>query len=385
MVGPISFGYQVAGFGGGVADPAYLGNTESADLLWHLKKYEFGTSNATVSSGFNVNGVTLAMEGLKVVGDTTISSSTNVGSGTADSLGTAVRYEGDLTVNASQTLSVSARKRGLYLFIDGDLSVSGSISMVARGADGQSEQAVQINNGSGLYKVAGTTTIATIGSAAGGASGNAGTNGSNTTTALTAGGGGAGGNDCSAGGAGAIGSSFTGGSGGGGHGRSNYGCGGSGSGAGTLGNKGGNGGNGHNADWSQSTGGSGGTGNPGGDKGVGYQNAKADGLDGTVGTGGLLVIYATGDITVNSGGSITTAGTTGATGNQTCSNGASNCDAGGGGASGGGILVAACAGTYTNNGTVTTAGGTGGSAGSAASNSGGRNGGSGGLLASGGY
>ena len=87
-----------------------------------------------------------------------------------------------------------------------------------------------------------------------------------------------------------------------------------------------------------------------------------------------LVVYATGDITINSGGVIETKGRGGQTG------GTSRLSAGGGGGTGGGALVAICGGTFTNNGTVSTNGGSTGSGRGSGSSAG-----NGGLLTGGGY
>ena len=120
-----------------------------------------------------------------------------------------------------------------------------------------------------------------------------------------------------------------------------------------------------------------GTGNGGGSGGSNNSYNPYDsraGYGGYTGTGASMVIYASGNLTVASGGEISTAGRSGQTG------GTSRLSAGGGGGSGGGTLVAVCNGTFTNSGTVTTAGGSTGSGKGSGSSAG-----SGGVLTGGGY
>ena len=122
----------------------------------------------------------------------------------------------------------------------------------------------------------------------------------------------------------------------------------------TYGGAGGNGGaSGHTkwGYWTSDAGGTGGTGITGGTAGA---NNSYNPSSSTAGNAGLadgiasnVVLYATGDITVDSGGTISTLGKDGQTGYHT-----SQMQGGGGGATGGGVIVAICAGTFTNNGSV---------------------------------
>jgi len=104
---------------------------------------------------------------------------------------------------------------------------------------------------------------------------------------------------------------------------------------------------------------SGGAGNPAGTSGG--DNAGA----GQSIVGGILWLIVKGDLTINSGGSITALGGSSGTTNSACSQGSS------GGGSGGGVLMLLHGGTYTNNGTVTADGGAAGSAPDAAGGDGG--------------
>ncbi len=65
-------------------------------------------------------------------GDVTISSSTNFAS-TQDG-DVVVKQYASLTIDAGQTLSVANRCRGLILFVDGTLTVNGTLSMTGKGA-----------------------------------------------------------------------------------------------------------------------------------------------------------------------------------------------------------------------------------------------------------
>ena len=245
-----------------------------------------------------------------------------------------------LFISRSVVLSPTNRCRGLLIFVDGDATISGSISMTARGAKFTgSEASFSVLNppylgdywstqlfpsASYLSRVfaVGAAGAPAPAPAAAGIAGSAGILG-------RSGGGGGGASTTpspAAGGAGSAGTSFSGGTGGagsfgasiGGTGYSNGGAGGS------------------NVD----TRGGGGAGNPNG--------------TGTVvgeGTGGLLILIVRGNLRIGPNGSITVNGITGNTAGPS---------GGGGGGSGGGILYIYYGGTLTNNGTTTASGGSGG-------------------------
>lgn len=331
-------------------------------------------------------------------------------------------YDGDMVVKQYDTLTISAGNtlttdqpcRGLIIYVKGDCTINGTLTMTARGAKADPTVAgasdAQIVSSSGLrfpFKYSGGTaslvpdgtllngcgtgakalianhrtlssngiiaTIAQIGAAGGGdtgcATGYAVNHGSSGSTGQSGGGGSGGratGGMYASSSHGGTGSCFAGGAGGGGAAHAGSSACASPSGAG--GNYGGAGGyataytgsgngNGHTA--------GGGAGNPGGPpSGRTDINANAIGNAtpatgygyadfGGDGCGGLLVLIVGGNLTVNSGGAITSAGSNGGNKNTAI-------DGAGGGASGGGNIILAYRGNFTNNGTIHANGGTGG-------------------------
>ena len=354
----------------------YEGEATGADLFWHLKRYETASYASSEDVTFNIGGTNRDAKITVWSGDQTFGSG-NIPAA-ADKL-TFARIEGNLTIDSGFTLSPGADSLGMFMFIDGNLTVNGTISTYQLGQSLSSDPGALTLNSS-TNETVGSTEIAWNGSAGGA------TNGSSTANAMTAGGGGNGGYGSYGSGGGSTGHTFAGGSGGGGGGGVAYynhysGGGGGGGGATSLARNGGGGGASGHTKWGYWTADAGGTGGNGNPAGGGGSNNSYNGSDSRAGYGGhgssvsaSLAIYATGDLTVASGGTIQTIGRGGQTG------GTSRLSAGGGGGTGGGILVAVCGGTYTNNGTVATSGGSTGSgrgSGSAAGN--------GGTLTGGGY
>lgn len=367
----IARGISFAAGGGG-----YEGPDESADLFWHMYKFNPDTDTGGNDPTWNIGGTN------RDVKFTTYSGPITFGSGSlpaATSKLSCARVDGNLTIDSGFTLFPSTDCYGMFLFVDGNLTVYGTISTYQMGQSRTSSAGALILNSS-ENEVAGSTGITWDGSAG------SHTNGSNTSTAMTAGGGGTGGYGSYGRGNGAEGHTFAGGSGGGGGGGIAYynhysGGGGGGGAATTFSRNGGNGGaSGHTkwGYWTSDKGGMGGNGNP---AGSGGPNNSYNGSSSSAGGAGYsssvsasLGIYATGDLYIGSSGTITTVGRGGVSG------GTSQMSSGGGGGTGGGILVAVCGGTYTNNGTVATTGGaTGSGRGS------GYNAGNGGVLTGGGY
>jgi hypothetical protein len=221
---------------------------------------------------------------------------------TKDTTSSWIVINGDLTINAGQTLIPAVRKLFTVLYVTGNLVCNGSISMTGRGAnhsgtgDSAGEiSAVDIRIGTGTFGAVVNPQIPATGGA-----GATGTNVDNQVVNGTAGssggsgGGGAGGKFSGAGrsGGGATGTCFSGGGGGGGM-------------LGSSSNAGtaiANGGRGGSALGNVSAGGSG---NPGG-TGTGAPN----GPDGNSGTGGTLIVIVGG--TLSGTGSIAANGVAGA-------------------------------------------------------------------------
>jgi len=370
---------------GGVSDAPYEGTNVSADLLFHMKKlpvaanattYDVTTANSYESDGINIGGATYQANIISYDGDQTFGSGSVTASGQKLAI---VRVNGNLTISSGFTLQTSGETLGLYMFIDGNLTVDGSISTYTKGRYVSGGIGSNIAVNSSANEVAGATVITMTGSAS------AHTNGSSTANALTTGGGGQGGSGSYGSGTGGVGHLASGGSGGGGSGGVAYynhyqGGGGSGGTATAYAGTGGSGGSSgytHWGYWTQDVGGTGGTGNDGGSAGANNSRNGSDsraGYGGYDGTGGSLVIYCTGNLTVASGGSLSANGRVGNTGSSY------NRYGGGGGGSGGGILVALCNGTFTNSGSITSAGGSTGSGRGSGSSAG-----TGGILTGGGY
>jgi len=280
-------------------------------------------------------------------------------------------YDGDmfvaqfksLTIDASVWLTVDQPSRGLLVYVDGDCTIAGTLSMSCRGAfadptaaGGSDASAVSATGiRLPLFKTGETDTLAAADLAgcgspavaavanqagvsnngliftasragsAGGAGGSGywgnGTAGTGSEANKTGGGGGGGSHDSGTGGAGSTGSCFSGGTGGG-----------SADGAGATSGTAYGGQGGHGAGGGVGTGG---TGNPGG---------TGDAYAGKDGTGGLLILIVKGDLTIT--GSILSKGT-----------GLTAVSGTGPGSSGGGRIGIFYAGSLTDSGTKNAAGG----------------------------
>lgn len=256
-----------------------------------------------------------------------------------------------LFISRSVVVSPTNRCRGMLIFVDGDATISGSISMTARGASATGVDAsFNVINppylgdywSTQLFPSASYLSRVFAVGASGGASvsqpGSTGVNG-------RSGGGGAGSNfGTTPSSTGGNGTSFSGGAGGAGSGTSPVVVGGNGS---PIGGAGGNG----------SGGGAGGAGNPGGSGGAVAAASS--------GTGGLLILIVRGNLRIGPNGSITANGSAGGSASPSPAGGG-----GGGGGSGGGIIYVYYGGTLTNNGTVTATGGSKGTGGNTAGDGG---------------
>ena len=255
-----------------------------------------------------------------------------------------VKNFSSLFISRSVVVSPTRRCRGMLIFVDGDATISGSISMTCRGAKFTgSEASFSVLNPpylgdywstqlfpsasylSRVFAVGAAGAAAPIAGAAG-IAGSAGVFG-------RSGGGGSGGSSPTVGALGTAGTSFSGGTGGGGGSNNPGGAGG----AGVV------------------FGGSGGVGGPNAGGGAGNPNGTGGTATGE-GTGGLLILIVRGNLRIGPNGSISANGIAG--NNAVSANAIS-----GGGGSGGGVLYVYYGGTLTNNGTVSSNGGNGGAAG----------------------
>jgi hypothetical protein len=315
-------------------------------------------------------------------GAVTFASSTNFTASTDGDM--VVRNYTTMTINSGVTVTTNTRCKGLLIFVQGNCTINGTLSMTARGPNTNATSAgvpatglkfpfvtptnmfgnteVPVNssfssfiNGAGTaaqnqlalltpfiqtLPVGSLPTLVRQGAPGGPAQGRGGGNGFAGTSGGVGQTGGGGGGTARAGGAGApsgagsFGSCFGGGSGGGSNAHGDGPAGGAGAwGAGGGGGSGWSGGGGHFAP--------GGSGNPGG-------GGSNGGATGNSGTGGLIILIVGGLLTVT--GAITADGVNGV------QNGGN--DAGGGGATGGGNLLIAYK-SLSNTGTIAARGGSG--------------------------
>jgi len=261
----------------------------------------------------------------------------------------------NLFISRSVICKPTNRCKGLVVFVDGDATISGSLSMTARGASATGTDAsfTAVNppylgdywnrqlfpSSSYLSRVFAVGGSGGIGSPSPVIDGLTGTGG-------RSGGGGAGssyGAPASAGGG--TGTSFSGGAGGGGASLGSPLVGGTGSPTGGAGGFG------------RSPHGGGGGGNPGGAAGGPVAQSGGEG------TGGLLILIVRGNLKIGPNGSIDANGSNGG-------NSAGPTLGGGGGGSGGGVVYVFYGGTLTNNGSITANGGSRGTGGNIAGNGG---------------
>jgi len=315
---------------------AFLGGNQSANDLFTVMQGMTSKSSALPTFGgtLTLNSVLIGNYDytIKQTSETVSSfSAADWFSATEDSNASLICVNGDLTINSGQTFIPSVRKLFTCIYVKGNLTVLGEISMTARGANTNSlsVQTANIRIKNGTYSSVTNPQIPSSGGAGG-----AGANAPNTNTAGSVGnsgsdggtgGGGGGSAYYGIGGNGSAGSSFSGGGGGGGQNSGNNSSLGD-SNAQTFGGTGGVGRN--NAGGNNATGG---TGNPGGSSINANNVTNGSGMFGTSGTGGTLIIFCTAFLL--GGGTISSNGT----------NGVVNAGAiGGGGASGGGSITILC-------------------------------------------
>ncbi len=242
-----------------------------------------------------------------------------------------------LVINSGHTVTTQFRCRGLLIYVGGDCTINGTLTMTSRGAFSSGSYAHYLyqgknNNGNfiPMYYYNSSSVINSASYAAsgfipiypvGGLGGAANTNGVSGIYGQTGGGGGG-----RSGGTGTSGTSWSGGSGGG-----------AGAGASSGGLYAGAGG----AAITLNCGG--GAGNSGGASGGGTGTA------GSTGIGGLIILIVKGTLTIGSSGIISCDGSAGGDGT-----------AGGGGGSGGGRVIILYNKQFLNSGTITANGGSGG-------------------------
>jgi hypothetical protein len=336
----IGFGSRRAAAAGGFAG----GNVSYGSIKEMCEAMVSGTPASPTAGGtLTINSQSLGSYDYTIKsGAQTISSFTNSDwfTTTEDSRSAFIVVNGNLTVNSGQTLIPSNRKLFTVIYVAGSLTVSGGISMSARGANhsagGGNVSAAAIRIATGTFSGVGNPEVPAAGGGGAGTNSGSGDVAGSTGTAGSAGGTGGGGSggrrNSVAGGAGAAGTSFSGGSGGGG-GQTPT-SGGAGSANGAAGGAGGAANSG------------GGAGNPAGsDTGSVSPTAQS-------GTGGVLIVICTG--TYSGAGTVTAAG----------ANGGNSTSAGSSGAGSGGGSVTIMYGSDSGP-TPTAAGGTGAASGGA--------------------
>jgi len=304
------------------------------DIFKDFKSQPDGNYDSVVTQYANLDIEWVVKNGNQIISD-----DTSWGNATADTRNLMVLVKGNLTVNAGKTLTAAARKRGMFIYVNGDLNLNGIISMTARGASATGQRLLLLEDGETAYE------IPAVGGA-GGASinngnGNPGTSGVATNACGGGGSGGAMKTDGTSG-KGGDGTSYSGGAASGGASAETS------SNASDTGGAGTGGIGGGGPAWNTA---GGGAGNPGG-AASGSTNPTLV-FPGEDGTGGLLVLYVKGTLTFGASGALTSLGKKG--GN--CAQG-SDRRSGGGGSGGGHIdyFYGAISGTPT----VTVTGGIGG-------------------------
>ena len=299
--------FQLDADGDGDIDPDFDLPTSGADILSYLRR--FITEGPPVSGpGY---GGTLTINGISfgsfdyMYTKTQVVSSFNASdwfTTNADNSSALIIVNGDLTINSGQTFAPSVRKLFTVLYVTGNLTVNGTISMSALGANSTAVTSNDIAIATGTYNVVGGGTITgpkVPGTGGAGAASRTTTGQTSGTSGSAGGSGGGGGGTFAAGSVGTVGTGSTG----------TAFSGGSGSGAligtGSTSNAGTNGGAGSDG-FSTGTSAPGGAGNPGG-KAVPANAA----YDGGTGTGGTLIIICEG--TLFGSGTISANGVAGGT------------------------------------------------------------------------
>lgn len=308
--------------------------------------------------------------GSRVDGSLTVSTDTNLAS-TSDG-DVIVKNYTQLTIDATKTLTVSNRCKGLWIYVDGDCTINGTLTMTARGASANPTGTPAGGIRFARLKSGSTDTLAAsdlgtdVGTAlttaeanqapvsangkiytivkVGGAGGAGGSANGGTISNGTGGGASGGSPGIVPAGNGAAGTCFSGGAAGGGSSYDPAGTGGTGN---SNGGAGGAGGSTSNPSTDAGGGGAGNNGGPGG------SGSGGSGSPGGNGSGGLLLLMVRGNLTIGAAGVISANGANGGSGGS----GGASPDGGGGGGSGGGRVLVVYGGSLSNAGTIQANGG----------------------------
>jgi len=315
--------FQLDTDGDGNVFPDFDLPTSGADILSYLRG--FITEGPPITRpGF---GGTLTINGISFGSFDYMYTTTNVVSSftasnwfttNADNSSALIIVGGDLTINAGQTFAPAVRKLFTVIYVTGNLTVNGAISMTALGANSTTVTSNDIAIASGTYSISGGGTVsnpAVPGTGGAGAAARTTAGQTSGTSGSGGGSGGGGGGTFAAGSLGTVGTGSTG----------TAFSGGSGSGAligtGSTSNAGANGGAG-SAGFSVTTSAPGGAGNPGG-----LAVPANASFDGGTGTGGTLIIICEGAL--SGSGTISANGVAGGTNSTNI----------GGGSGGGSVTV----------------------------------------------
>lgn len=275
-----------------IAENIRKGNTGTANGIWTLadvarlkRSSEWPGSGTTAAISPTQSGANLTVNGgllhnydyVRFQGNQTLSSFSSGSWFPGTENGSIVVVNGNMTINSGVTFRPSNRKKFIFIYVYGNLTVNGTISMSQRGPFHSGQAGANMLIATGTYSGVPNPTIPTSGGGSSGGTGNGGNTGGPSNNRL-----------------GTSGNSFTGGSGGAG--------GGDGQSAGAPQQQGGRGGNA-----AGQTGGvrgyGGGAGNPGG-SGRSEQSSP-----GSTGIGGVIMIYCTG--TFSGSGTLITQGARG--------------------------------------------------------------------------
>ena len=323
--------------------PVFSGGNQSSTNLKTFSSSLTGYATAstpTAGGTLTLNSVSVGSYDYVIKrGNQTVSSFTNSDwfTTTADTRSAIIVVDGNLTINSGQTFIPSNRKLFTCIYVNGNLTVNGTISMTERGANhsgtGNSSGSVTagtIRLANGTYSSVSNPEIPATGGSGGASLSRTavGTSSGNTGSAGTAGStGGGGGGACSVlgipdpgpaivSGAGSSGTSFSGGTGGGSCVVYNP----SGQTATSGGSNGGRGGDAAGGTYYRT----GGVGNP---KGTSVMSTNVNNFYATDGTAGSLIIYVTGTLSGN--GSIQSNGKTHDKDNSGNGSGGGGCTGGG--------------------------------------------------------